>query len=68
MSRTLGAGLVVIGVLNFPYMLWLTRLWKLYIEPSGDERTALPGAFAALGLAATKGVDQIGRASCRERV
>lgn len=39
--RALGIGLVVIGVLNFPYILWLTRLWELYVEPSGGG-TAFP--------------------------
>lgn len=41
--RALGIGLVVIGVLNFPYILWLTRLWKLYIEPQGGGSVSAPG-------------------------
>lgn len=42
-ARALGIGLVVIGVLNFPYILWLTRLWRLYIEPQGG------GSVSSLG-------------------
>lgn len=43
MSRALGTGLVAIGVLNFPYILWLTRLWEIYIEPSGGESVSVLG-------------------------
>ena len=34
--RALGLGLAIIGVLNFGYILWLTRLWDLYLRPSGS--------------------------------
>lgn len=34
-ARALGLGLVLIGVLNFGYILWLTHLWDLYLRPSG---------------------------------
>jgi hypothetical protein len=37
LSRALGLGLVVIGVLNFPFILWLTHLWELYVKSSGGE-------------------------------
>ena len=41
--RALGIGLVVIGVLSFPYILWVTRLWALYIEPQGGGSVSVPG-------------------------
>ena len=34
--RALGLGLVLIGVLNFGYILWLTHLWDLYLRPAGS--------------------------------
>lgn len=34
-ARALGAGLVFIGTASFPYVLWLGRLWYLYIRTSG---------------------------------
>ena len=36
LARALGLGLVIIGILNFGYILWLTRLWDLYLRPSGS--------------------------------
>ncbi|MBE0695903.1 MAG: hypothetical protein IH586_03180 [Anaerolineaceae bacterium] len=33
--RTLGLGLVIIGILNLPFILWLTHLWSLYRLPGG---------------------------------
>lgn len=45
--RALGIGLVVIGVINFAYILWLTRLWELYIEPQDG------GSVSAAQVAAT---------------
>ena len=36
LARALGLGLAIIGVLNFGYILWLTRLWDLYLRPSGS--------------------------------
>ena len=36
LARALGLGLVIIGVLNFGYILWLTHLWDLYLRPSGS--------------------------------
>ena len=36
LARALGFGLVLIGILNFGYILWLTRLWDLYLRPSGS--------------------------------
>jgi hypothetical protein len=38
--RALGWGLVSIGVLSFPYILWLTHLWKVYYEPQGADSVA----------------------------
>lgn len=35
MPRALGAALAFIGVASFPYVLWLGRLWYLYIRTSG---------------------------------
>jgi hypothetical protein len=35
LARALGLGLVIIGVLGFGYILWLTHLWDLYIRPFG---------------------------------
>jgi len=35
LTRALGIGLVVIGVLSFPYILWLTHLWDVYVRTSG---------------------------------
>jgi hypothetical protein len=44
----LGLALVIIGVLNFPYILWLTHLWKVYIEPTGGGQVLrLFGAMAS---------------------
>ena len=40
--RALGIGLVVIGVLSFPYILWLRHLWELYIEPQGGGSVSVP--------------------------
>jgi len=37
LMRALGAGLVFIGVVNFPFILWLTHLWDVYIRTSGGE-------------------------------
>jgi hypothetical protein len=34
--RALGFGLVLIGVLNFGYILWLTHLWVQYLRPAGS--------------------------------
>ena len=36
LGRALGLGLVLIGILNFGYILWLTHLWDLYLRPSGS--------------------------------
>jgi hypothetical protein len=36
LAKALGLGLVLIGVLNFGYILWLTHLWDLYLRPSGS--------------------------------
>lgn len=33
--RALAIGLVIIGVMSFPYILWLTHLWDIYIRSSG---------------------------------
>jgi len=41
--RALGIGLVAIGILSFPYILWLTHLWKLHIEPQGGGSVSVPG-------------------------
>jgi hypothetical protein len=38
--RALGWGLVSIGVLNFPYILWLTHLWRVYYQPQGADSVA----------------------------
>lgn len=48
--RALGIGLVSIGIAGFPYLLWLTRLWRLHID-------ALPTAAlpSLLHLLATTG-------------
>jgi len=35
LARALGLGLFMIGILNFGYILWLTRLWDAYIRPFG---------------------------------
>ena len=29
LGRALGIGLVAIGVLSFPYIMWLTHLWRV---------------------------------------
>jgi hypothetical protein len=36
-ARALGFGLVFIGLANFPFILWLTHLWDVYIRTSGGE-------------------------------
>lgn len=36
-ARALATGLVIIGLMSFPYILWLTHLWKIYIRSSGGE-------------------------------
>jgi hypothetical protein len=33
--RTLGSGLAFIGVVNFPFILWLTHLWRIYVNTQG---------------------------------
>jgi len=35
-ARALGLGLVIIGILSFGYILWLTHLWDLYLRPAGE--------------------------------
>jgi len=47
--RALGLGLVVIGVLNFPYILWLTHLWDVYIRPQSALGASLGGGAGTLG-------------------
>jgi len=42
LMRALGLGLVVIGVLNFPFILWLTHLWEVYVRDSGGESVFMP--------------------------
>jgi hypothetical protein len=34
--RALGIGLLSIGILNFPFILWLTHLWAVYYQPMGS--------------------------------
>lgn len=34
-ARALGLAFVFIGVVNFPFILWLTHLWDVYIRTSG---------------------------------
>jgi len=36
LARALGLGLALIGILNFGYILWLARLWDLYLRPAGS--------------------------------
>lgn len=48
MPRALALGLVVIGVLNFVYILWLTHLWDTYVRTSGGESVRLEGALRRL--------------------
>jgi len=36
LARALGLGLVIIGILNFGYIHWLTNLWDLYLRPAGS--------------------------------
>lgn len=31
--RVLGLGLLFIGLVNFPFILWLTYLWNVYYQP-----------------------------------
>jgi hypothetical protein len=48
LARALGLGLVIIGILSFGYIFWLTHLWDLYIRPFGGESVLsmnLPGFF-----------------------
>jgi len=59
LPRALGVGLVVIGLLNFPYILWLTRLWRLYVEPQGGEGVFAPWSLLAVGLTAGKRIEQL---------
>jgi len=40
--RALGIGLVVIGVASFPYILWLTHLWDVYVRTSGGGMVLAP--------------------------
>lgn len=40
--RSLGWGLVFIGVVNLPFQLWLTHLWDTYIRTSGGESVHAP--------------------------
>lgn len=49
MPRALGLGLVVIGVLNFAYILWLTHLWETYVRTSGGESVWLDVAWRLIG-------------------
>lgn len=49
LPRVLGIGLVLIGVLSFPYILWLTSLWELYIEPKGGGTVLAHSRFWRLG-------------------
>jgi hypothetical protein len=37
LARALGFGLVIIGIFNFGYILWLTHLWDLYFRPFGSQ-------------------------------
>jgi hypothetical protein len=54
--RALGAGLVVIGILNFPFILWLTHLWDVYIRSSGGESTSTALSIGTLVAALSAGV------------
>jgi hypothetical protein len=36
-ARALSLGLVIIGISNFGYILWLTHLWDLYFRPFGGQ-------------------------------
>lgn len=40
-ARTLGIGLVFIGVVNFPFILWLTYLWRIYVNTQGGGQVLL---------------------------
>lgn len=39
--RTLGIGLIFIGVVNFPFILWLTHLWRIYVNTQGGGQVLL---------------------------
>jgi hypothetical protein len=49
LMRALGLGLVVIGVLNFPYILWLTHLWEIYVRSTGGGSVHAPGGSWPIG-------------------
>ena len=42
LPRALGLGLVVIGLLNFPFILWLTYLWEVHVKSSGGDSVLTP--------------------------